>query len=181
MLPYGGRSELFGFRVPGTGQPERGDIALVEAPWSERPAAPVLVADALLRFFTFQRVGLTGRTAGIADRSLKRVIAVPGDRVHAEKGVFYVKTPGASHFLTEFEVSGRVYELGPTKPPEGWSDGLPLSASFPELALGKDEYFVAGDDRFAASDSRAWGPVKRERLLARVAFRYWPFGRFGRP
>ncbi|HOX18304.1 MAG TPA: signal peptidase I [Spirochaetales bacterium] len=180
-LAYGGRLEPFGVRLPGAREPERGDIALVEAPWSERPSALTLAADALLRLVTFQRVGLTGRSAGVADRALKRIIALPGDRLYAKDGVFFVKVPGAGHFLTEFEVSGRVYELGATPAPEGWSDELPLSDSYPELALGPDEYFLAGDDRAASADSRVWGPVGRERLLGRVSFRYWPFARFGKP
>lgn len=180
-LAYGGKLLPFGVRLPGAREPARGDIALVETPWSERPSALALVGDALIRLVTFQRVSLTGRSAGVADRVLKRIIALPGDRLYARDGVFYVKVPGASHFLTEFEVSGRVYELGATPLPEGWSDELPLSESFAELALGPDQYFLAGDDRVASADSRVWGPVGRESLLGNVSYRYWPFARFGKP
>ncbi|MBN1241804.1 MAG: signal peptidase I [Spirochaetales bacterium] len=180
-LAYGGRIEPFGIRLPGAREPERGDIALVEAPWSERPGAALSVIDSLLRLVTFQRVSLGGRSAGVADRALKRVVGLPGDRLFAKDGVFYVKVPGAAHYLTEFEVSGRIYELGATAAPELWADELPLSSTYQEIALGPDEYFLVGDDRAASADSRVWGPVGRERLLGRVAFRYWPFDRFGRP
>ncbi len=40
--------------------------------------------------------------------------------------------------------------------------------------LGPDEYFVMGDNRNHSSDSRAFGPVKREFIVGEVLVRYWP-------
>ena len=45
----------------------------------------------------------------------------------------------------------------------------------------QDEYFLAGDARSDSSDSRLWGPVSADRLLAKVLVRYWPPSRFGTP
>jgi signal peptidase I len=37
-----------------------------------------------------------------------------------------------------------------------------------DLLLGPDEYFMLGDNRFASSDSRVFGPVRREEIEGKV-------------
>ena len=43
-----------------------------------------------------------------------------------------------------------------------------------ERTLGEDEYWVEGDRADASSDSRHFGPVRRDHLKARVVLVYWP-------
>ena len=43
-----------------------------------------------------------------------------------------------------------------------------------ERTLDDDEYWVEGDREEASSDSRHFGPVRREHLKARVVLVYWP-------
>jgi signal peptidase I len=84
----------------------------------------------------------------------KRVIGVPGDTVVGRDGRVFV--------------NGR-------KP-----DDI-ATAPFPPTHLGAKQYFVLGDNRSAAQDSRAFGPVPRDAIFGRVFLIYWPLGRFGTP
>jgi signal peptidase I len=70
--------------------------------------------------------------------------------------------------------NGRVYVNGSK------ADNIP-TADFPSIQLGPKEYYVLGDNRSVSQDSRAFGPVPRAAIFARVFLIYWPFGRFGTP
>jgi nickel-type superoxide dismutase maturation protease len=41
-------------------------------------------------------------------------------------------------------------------------------------AMGPDEYWVTGDDPSASTDSRTYGPIRREAIRGVVRVRYWP-------
>jgi signal peptidase I len=84
----------------------------------------------------------------------KRVIGVPGDTVVGKNGRVYV--------------NGRP------------ADDIPTDA-FPAVHLDHGQYFVMGDNRSASMDSRAFGPVPRSAIYARVILDVWPLHRFGTP
>jgi signal peptidase I len=48
------------------------------------------------------------------------------------------------------------------------------------VRLGPDEAWLLGDDHAASIDSRRYGPVSLDRLVARAWFRYAPLRRIGR-
>jgi hypothetical protein len=48
------------------------------------------------------------------------------------------------------------------------------------IRLGPTQAWLLGDDRAISHDSREYGPVGLDRLLARAWFRYGPAGRTGR-
>ncbi len=171
---------VFG-KLPGFARPARGDLVLIDPPYSERPGFWMSIADAFVRFFTLQRVSIVshGATSSLDGPFIERVIAVPGDTVSMKDFVFTVRAEG--HELSEFEHSAERYDI--TKPalPEGWDNSYPLSGSMAPRTLGRDEYFLANDNRGCPGDSRLWGVVKLGRIRAKVFFRYWPFGRTGTP
>jgi signal peptidase I len=52
--------------------------------------------------------------------------------------------------------------------------GLPDELAPDGRILGPDEFWVEGDDRSSSTDSRAFGPVARGDVKARVRLVYWP-------
>ncbi len=107
---------------------------------------------------------------------VKRVVALPGDSVYLDDFVVRVREKGSAYFLTEYELSGKSYDIRSEGLPEGWSKDMPLSGASGIVTLGDDEYFVVGDNRLNYSDSRFFGPVHSRDILGKVAFRYWPLG-----
>lgn len=91
-------------------------------------------------------------------RIIKRVIALPGDTVSLEAGRLYINgqpTDEPYQPLIDFQ------DLAPQVVPEG-------------------TVFLLGDNRPHSLDNRAFGPVRQEEIIGRVAFRLWPFDRLAR-
>jgi signal peptidase I len=175
-----GPRTLFG-ALPAFSRPERGDLVLVYPPYESRVGPLAAFGDSLLRFVSFQQLSLlrTGKAAAISGPFIARVIALPGDEVSMEDFVFKVRPAASAHALTEFEFSSKRYDIRKPNLPEGWKQGYPLSGTMARRTMSADEYFVATDERGAASDSRAWGPLGIRHFSSRLLLRYWPFDRFG--
>ncbi len=97
---------------------------------------------------------------------VKRVIGLPGETVTIVNGVVYVSKDGGEaeilrdDFITACTPTGN---FGPYEVPE-------------------DSYFVMGDNRENSVDSRYWTStnyVKREWIIGKAKFRYYPFNTFG--
>jgi signal peptidase I len=186
-LSYGARSIFWSGRFPGIGTPQHGDIALVEPEYYQSPGALTQIADSLVRFLTFQQFGVigTGGKGAANAPTIKRVVGVPGDQLYMKNFEFYVKAKGSSRFLREREVADRMYDIRRDKLPPLWDDALPLSGSFASeakpIVLGEGQYFVAGDNRAASTDSRTWGPVSVDRFVGKVVLKYWPVNELSIP
>ncbi len=85
---------------------------------------------------------------------IKRVIAVPGDRLWIDHGQVWL--------------NGMPLHEGYV--PEKYRD----SRSMAELIVPPDFYFMMGDHRSISSDSREFGPVERSLIYGKAEFIYWP-------
>jgi signal peptidase I len=90
---------------------------------------------------------------------IKRVIALPGDKLRIEHGQVFVN--GVR--LPEPYVPARFTD----------------DRSEPEMVLPPNEYFVMGDHRSISSDSREFGPVERNLIYGKAVFVYWPMEQVG--
>ncbi|GIW69191.1 signal peptidase I [Candidatus Parcubacteria bacterium] len=93
---------------------------------------------------------------------IKRVIGLPGETVEIRGNTVFVHAADGMH---EFALNE------PYVAPEH------QRTDYSVTVLGKDEYFVMGDNREASLDSRAWGPLPREYIVGRVLVRLFPVTR----
>ena len=165
------------FTVPG-----RGDVIMIEPPWSAPSNFIQRIGRHVGSFFSLG--SWQARFAGPDEKSwetslvLRRVIAVPGDQIYGNDGLFYVKPKGASSFVNEFTISSHQYRLKRAKVSLR-DQNLAFSAEMPLMALGPGDFFVASDNREFGLDSRHWGAVKPETFRGLVILRYWPFNQIG--
>lgn len=85
---------------------------------------------------------------------IKRVVALPGDRLRIDGGRVYVNDK-------------LVHE--PYVPPQ-YRD----TNSVAEMVIPPDCYYMMGDHRSVSQDSRVFGPVDRDLIYGKAVFVYWP-------
>lgn len=95
---------------------------------------------------------------------IKRIIALPGERVKIQNGLVYIdgkllKEPYLKDTTNLFPGSFMREGIDITVPPE--------------------EYFAMGDNRSHSSDSREFGPIPARLIIGRALLRYWPISQFG--
>lgn len=91
------------------------------------------------------------------DNLIKRVIALPGETIRYKSNRLYIND----------EIIEDIYAYGDT-------------ANFKEIKLGKDEYFLMGDNRAISLDSRALGIIKKQEIEGTVGIVLFPFKKIGK-
>jgi signal peptidase I len=88
---------------------------------------------------------------------IKRVIGLPGETVKIQDGKILIKNNGADNYIGLDEPYLKYLK----------HDNLITT-------LKESEYFMMGDNREASSDSRAWGPLRKEFITGKVMVRLLP-------
>jgi len=116
---------------------------------------------------------------------VKRVMGVPGDRIHLRDGVVYrngVKLdepyvnppdqPSYNPYRDNFPAVP-ASEMNNVVPE--WQLVLNNYIQGDDLVVPPGHYFAMGDNRDVSYDSRYWGFVPQENLIGRPMFIYWSF------
>jgi signal peptidase I len=120
----------------------------------------------------------------ISQNYVKRVIGVPGDRIHLVNKTVYLN----GHPLTEPYVQHIFPNI------QQYRDNFPNSSPTPEepvqeramqmiaqhvmdgdLVVPPDSFFAMGDNRDNSLDSRYWGFVPRENIIGKPLFIFWSY------
>jgi signal peptidase I len=120
---------------------------------------------------------------------VKRVIGVPGDRIHLSNGVVYLNgvaqtepfklsndpddpRPPYIPYRDEFPSVAPGPEDGLTAV---WAQELAANIQNGEIVVPAGKVFAMGDNRHNSLDGRYWGFVPDENIMGRPMFVYWSF------
>jgi signal peptidase I len=92
---------------------------------------------------------------------IKRVIGLPGDTIESRGGQVFIN---GVQLKEPYLVAGTV---------TNGQDGGPL----PPTKVGKDQYFVMGDNRTNSKDSRFIGTIPKSLIVGRAFIRVWPLSK----
>jgi signal peptidase I len=96
---------------------------------------------------------------------VKRVIGMPGETVSYSDGQLYINgEPMDEPFLDEDYVA---------------SYNGSFMTDVEPITLGDDEYYCLGDNRPHSTDSRYYGPFKKENIIAKGVLVIYPFDKAG--
>jgi signal peptidase I len=116
---------------------------------------------------------------------VKRIIGVPGDRIHLRDGVVYrngeaLNEPYIDHdqdspqdfYRNNFPAVPPSYENGVYP---NWIVDLASHVQGDDLVVPPGHYYAMGDHRGVSLDSRYWGFIPQENIIGRPMFIYWSF------
>jgi signal peptidase I len=100
---------------------------------------------------------------------IKRVIGLPGDKIILENGKVWINGPETDGQTVHLDESNYL-----SKDILTYKSDLNKGMRFEENVLGKDEYYVMGDNRGYSKDSRYCGKIDKKIILGREVFRLLP-------
>jgi signal peptidase I len=117
---------------------------------------------------------------------VKRVIGIPGDRIHLRDGVVYrngerLDEPYVLHDR-DYPTDDYRDNFPQVSPPDldpniysVWRTELPSHIQGGDIVVPPNAYFGMGDHRGVSLDSRFWGFIPRQNVIGRPMFIYWSF------
>lgn len=150
--------------------PKRGDIITFEAPSVTRIENidyenPVAIYNyepqGMLEKFAYY-VLETGKKSYI-----KRVIGLPGEYVEIKNGSVYID---GEKLEEDYLQPGVVTDM---------VQGNRDESFFTNFTVPENYVFAMGDNRPGSTDCRSFGCIPLEKIEGTVAFRFWPFSKFG--
>jgi signal peptidase I len=120
---------------------------------------------------------------------VKRIIGIPGDRIHLRYGEVYrngvkLNEPYTQHTRGNDDSYASMYRDNfPAVPPsimagvsnDRWREVMPNYVHEGDIVVPPNSYFAMGDNRDNSYDSRYWGFVPQQNLMGRPMFIYWSF------
>lgn len=117
---------------------------------------------------------------------VKRIIGIPGDRIHLRDSVVYrngekLDEPYVIHQGGEASYNPYRDNFPAVAPSDfnnvtpDWQMMLPQHIQGDDIVVPPDSYFGMGDNRDVSLDSRYWGFIPRANLIGRPMFVYWSF------
>lgn len=116
---------------------------------------------------------------------VKRIIGVPGDRIHLRDGAVYrngekLNEPYVIHTQADIPNPYRdnFPSVSPTDDPnvtDEWKLTRDSHIENGDIVVPPDSYFAMGDNRDVSLDSRYWGFITKDHLIGRPMFIYWSF------
>src|SRR5262249_1903718 len=113
---------------------------------------------------------------------VKRIIGVPGDRLHLRDGNVYrngekLTEPYFQHSAGACVPSGAIFAAVPpdvsSNVSPAWQEALPQNIQGDDVVVPPDSYFGMGDNRDVSLDSRYWGFIPQKNVIGRPMFIYW--------
>jgi signal peptidase I len=116
---------------------------------------------------------------------VKRIIGLPGDRIHLRNGVVYrngaaLEEPYIDHDgdRPDDNYRNNFPAVQPTDFDQlsaNWTVDLASYIQGEDLVVPPGHYFAMGDHRSVSLDSRYWGFIPQENVIGRPMFIYWSF------
>jgi signal peptidase I len=144
-------------------QPNRGDIVVFQNPQWQPTAQPILPLRLVKDLGEFVGIGQPKEK-----NYIKRVIALPGERVKGENGHVFINNVQLA---------------------EPWLPSGMVTQDFAEVRVPAGKYWVMGDNRDNSCDSRCFTDpnnnpapfIDEEKIVGRAFVRVWPVNRMGKP
>jgi len=117
--------------------------------------------------------------------AVKRIIGIPGDRLHLRHAVVYRNGQklDEAYVRHKYDSPNPYRDNFPALPPseifgvrnEKWQQEFASHIEGDDIVVPPNNYFAMGDNRDVSYDSRYWSFLPQENVIGRPMFIYWSF------